>query len=109
VIVYNVKRRWFAMKGDAEAYRRSEKLPPEATFTLKIEERESLAALLNGLCGIEPPPFVAAGAFSTLPNVEPLPRVAEMIVRNSVMDDIPDCVPQFLRREWEAKMKGRAS
>lgn len=101
MIVYNVKRRWFAMKSDAEAYRRQEKLPPDATFTLKIEERESLASLLNGLCGIEAP---QQAMFATLPHAE-LPRVREMLKRDSVMDDIPDCVPDFLRREWEAKMK----
>ena len=32
-----------------------------------------------------------------------LPKVREMLDRNSVRDDIPDYVPLFLRKEWEAK------
>lgn len=49
MIVYNVKRRWFTMKNDAEAYRRTEGLPPSATYTLRVDTREDLADLLNTL------------------------------------------------------------
>jgi hypothetical protein len=95
VIVYNVQRRWFSMKNEANAYRRELKLPPDAVYTLKIEERESLAALLNGLCGVAAP--------DQAPPEQELPKVREMLTRNSVRDDIPDYVPLFLRKEWEAK------
>jgi len=95
MIVYNVGRRWFEMKNDAETYRRAEGLPAGATFKLVVEERASLAALLNGLCGVAAP--------QEAPPEEQIPVVREMIQRNQVRDDIPDYVPDFLRREWAAK------
>lgn len=97
MIVYNVKRRWFPMKNDAEAYRKAGGLPPAATYTLRIDDRDELAALLNGLCGIEPHHEIEGC---------PPPAPAEVIERNQVTNDPPDCVPLFLVREWENKMKG---
>lgn len=97
MIVYNVKRRWFTMKNDAEAYRRAEKLPPSATFTLRIDSRDDLAALLNGLCGIENEPATAG-------NIEPLPH--PVIENNQITNQPPDFVPRFLVEDWERRMKG---
>lgn len=104
MIVYNVKRRWFAQKADAEAYRRAEKLPPPATFKLVIDERESLASLLNGLCGVEPP-TPAGNGFTNAVTPQELPRVREMLDRNRVVDNPPDFVPDFLVRDWQARHK----
>lgn len=95
MIVYNVKRRWFTMKNDAEAYRKAEGLPPSATYKLHMESRDDLAALLNGLCGLGPE---IDGA-----NPEPPPVVAE---RNQITNTPPDCVPLFLLRDWDQRMKG---
>jgi hypothetical protein len=97
MIVYNVQRRWFTMKNDAEAHRRQLGLPPSATYTLRIDNREELAALLNGLCGIEPHLEVEGC---------PAPAPAEVIQRNQITNDPPDCVPAFLVRDWEQRMKG---
>jgi hypothetical protein len=95
VIVYNVQRRWFTMKSDADIHRRNLKLPPAALFTLRIDDRDDLAGLLNGLCGQEPP-------------VAPLmvdPAVAPVIERNQIANEPPDFVPAFLVREWQQKCK----
>jgi hypothetical protein len=93
VIVYNVGRRWFTMKNDAEAHRRAEGLPPAATFKLDIRDREDLAVLLNGLCGL------GTGSLGAV--VLDPPR--EVIQRNLIT--VPECIPQFLVNEW-AKREG---
>lgn len=95
MIVYNVKRRWFTMKIDAETYRRTEGLPPSATFKLDIRDRDDLAGLLNGLCGQEPP---AAPLMDD-------PQVAPVIQRNIITDEPPDFVPLFLVREWQERQR----
>ncbi|ESZ33838.1 hypothetical protein [Mesorhizobium sp. L2C067A000] len=95
MIVYNVKRRWFTMKNDAEAYRKAEGLPPSGTYTLRIDDRDDLADLLNGLCGL--------GAQIDSANPDPPPVVVE---RNQITNNPPDCVPLFLVKEWEQRMKG---
>lgn len=100
MIVYNVKRRWFTMKNDAEAYRRAEKLPPSATFKLDIRDRDDLATLLNGLCGSEPTSGLAGTNPSTI-------ITDEVAARNRVTDDVPDYVPLFLVREWQARERRR--
>lgn len=102
MIVYNVKRRWFTMKNDAEAYRRAEKLPPSATFPLRIESRDDLAALLNGLTALADP-AASKGTFQTLPVGSP---EDDMIQRNQITDQPPDFVPRFLVEDWERRMKG---
>lgn len=87
MIVYNVKRRWFDMKNDADDYRRAESLPPAATAKIEICDRKELAALLNALC--EP----QAAAVET--------ALAEVVDRAYVDPyvNIPDCVPAFLRKD----------
>lgn len=52
MIVYNVGRRFFALKVDAEKYRRAERLKPGATVELRIDDRYQLAGFLDGLCAI---------------------------------------------------------
>ncbi len=94
MIVYNVERRWFPMKNDAESYRRSLKLPPDATFKLQIETREELAAFLEGLCNVARP-----GAVSVATGIP-----EEVVERNRLPDDYPPSyVPQFLVREWRKR------
>ncbi len=50
MIVYNVKRRFFEKKEDAESYRKGEGLRPSALNIVKITGRSDLALLLNALC-----------------------------------------------------------
>lgn len=97
MIVYNVNRRWFAMKGDAETYRIHEKLPPDATIKISIEDRNQLATLLDGLC--EPPPSSAEGAV-------PVASVTERVIDNAFVDPDLD-VPKFLRESWARLMAGK--
>jgi hypothetical protein len=97
MIVYNVKRRWFAMKGDAEKFRIQEKLSPDATIKIGIADRAQLAALLDALC--EPPARPAEGAA----------QVADVPAR--VIDDAfvdPDLdIPKFLRESWARLLAGK--
>ena len=85
MIVYNVDRRWFTMKADAEAYRKLCGLKPDATLALTIEGRDDLAALLNALCEAKPVEHVAPAAL--------VDRAFVPVDRS-----IPDCVPDFLLR-----------
>lgn len=92
MIVYNVKRRWFDRKSDAEQYRIAEKLPRGATSKISIEDRAGLAALLNALC--EPP------ARGDRIAAEPAPVPARVIDDAFVDPDLE--IPKFLRasRAW---------
>lgn len=90
MIVYNVQRRWFAMKGDAEKYRVREKLPLDATMKISVEDRIQLAALLDALC--EPPASPAEGATRVA-------TVPERIIDHSFVDPDLD-IPKFLRDSW---------
>lgn len=101
MIVYNVRRRWFTMKNDAEGYRKLLGLPPSATYTLRIDDREGLAALLNGLCG-GPEPIVPDDQPVTATEV----ALREVIHRAQVTNDPPDFVPAFLVKDWENRLKG---
>lgn len=100
MIVYNVGRRWFTMKNEAEAHRRGLGLKPDATFKLTIHDRDQLAALLNGLCGLEAPaePAPAAAPEAVAP--------PEIIARNRVA--VPDFVPDFLLRDFGLDPKATA-
>jgi hypothetical protein len=89
MIVYNVKRRWFTEKAEAEKYRVAEGLRPAATLKIEVVGRDDMAALLNALC--EP----------ALPGQSlQAPATAELVDRAYVQTgrDIPDCVPDFLLR-----------
>lgn len=97
MIVYNVKRRWFTMKNDAEAYRRAEGLPKGSTFKLDIRDRDDLAGLLNGLCA-------ERGALVKVPDGEDVRAYGDMLQRNTITDDVPDFVPDFLANEWRKRV-----
>lgn len=97
MIVYNVNRRWFAMKGDAEKYRIHEKLPPDATIKIGIEDRTQLAALLDALC--EPPPSSAEGPTQVA-------TVPERVIDDAFVDPDLD-IPKFLRDSWARLMAGK--
>lgn len=84
-ITYNVDRRWFADKGEAEAYRKQLGLKPDATLKLEIKDRDDLAALLNALCEAKPVETIA-----------PAVLIDRAFV--PVETRIPDCVPDFLLR-----------
>ena len=89
MIVYNIDRKFFAMKGDADAYRKELGLKPDALIKLTITNREELATLLDGLCAIkrEDVGVIGPGAQTVVIDVAP----------------IPDCVPQFIRKSWERR------
>ncbi|RWI57142.1 MAG: hypothetical protein EOR16_16345 [Mesorhizobium sp.] len=97
MIVYNVKRRWFAMKGAAEQYRIREKLPPDATIKIGIADRTQLAALLDALC--EPPACSAEG-------VSQVAAVPERVIDNAFVDSDLD-IPKFLRDSWARLTAGK--
>jgi len=95
VIVYNVDRQWFTMKSDADIKRRNLGLPPSALITLRVDDRDDLAFLLNGLCGIP---------------LEQTPVTAREIIQcvaiaQAPVSTIPDCIPLFLRKDWERRNK----
>lgn len=97
MIVYNVRRRWFSLKADAETYRVSEKLPPDATIKISIVDRTQLAVLLDALCA--PPP--RDGKASTVKQVVPDPVIDQAYVD-------PDLdIPKFLRESWERLFAGK--
>lgn len=96
MIVYNVKRRWFAMKGDAEQYRIREKLPPDATIKIGIADRTQLAAFLDALC--EPPASPAEGGTQ----VAAVPEGIDNAFVNPDLD-----IPKFLRDSWARLMAGK--
>ncbi|MCX8571084.1 hypothetical protein [Aminobacter sp. MET-1] len=96
MIVYNVKRRWFDMKGDAEKYRVSEHLPPADTIKVTISDRSELAALLNALCE-PPPPGIAPST--------PLPVPIKVIDMAFVDPDFE--IPKFLRDSWARLLAGK--
>lgn len=97
MIVYNVKRRWFPMKSDAEKHRIAEKLPPDATIKISIEDRTQLAALLDALC--EPP----APGDRTAAESGPVPG---RLIDESYVDPDLD-IPEFLRKSWARIWAGK--
>ena len=100
MIVYNVQRRWFSMKATADTYRKELKLPPEAIYRLELNDREELSWLLNGLCDSE---AAVDAVLALAPEPAAQDELLPVMVRNRVREDIPDYVPLFLRKEWEAK------
>ncbi len=100
MIVYNVQRAWFAMKNDAEDYRKTRGLPPASTIKVAISDRDKLAGLLNGICGI-----TGTNQASIAASVPP------EVIERSVLDDNlpPDCVPRFLVKEWEQRNRKKGS
>ncbi|MER8510929.1 hypothetical protein NKH91_29620 [Mesorhizobium sp. M0894] len=102
MIVYNVSRAWFTMKNDAEAHRKRLGLPPATTATIRIDSREELAGLLNSLMGLGEIEVAEAKTMVAGPALVP----PEVVKRNQITNTPPDCVPAFLVREWEQKMKG---
>jgi len=107
MIVYNVKRRFFTKKDEAEICRKAEGLKPAATIRIEVDSREDLAALLNALCDPGADPVAEAN----LPATDPAALLDSAFVVSST--DIPDCVPLFLlgpeqRRQRELR-KARAS
>ena len=95
MIVYNVKRRFFAKKDDADAYRRELGLKPAELSKIEVWSRDELASLLTALA--EP----------TAANIDATPAecVPEAVFDNAYVPTDRD-VPKFLRESW-AKM-GRA-
>lgn len=97
MIVYNVGRRWFSMKADAETHRVSEKLPRDATIKISIDDRRQLAALLDALC--EPPPPGNRESSGSAP-------VPAHVIDQAYVD--PDFeIPKFLRESWARLLAGK--
>lgn len=104
MIVYNVKRRFFAKKDDADAYRRELGLKPAELNRVEVWSRDELAALLTALA--EPTAANIAAVASTLREGPLAVTVApEAVIDNAYIPTDRD-VPKFLRESW-AKM-GRA-
>ena len=88
MIVYNVARKWFTMKDDAERHRKTAGLKPDQTVKLDIKSREELALLLNALCEASPKAVEAAQA--ALPDV-PVGKVVDraFVDPETDLSDIP--------------------
>lgn len=97
MIVYNVRRRWFSLKADAETYRVSEKLPPDATIKISIVDRTELASLLDALC--EPPPPSEKAPADSGP-------VPDRVIDQAFVDPDLD-IPKFLRESWARLLAGK--
>jgi hypothetical protein len=87
VIVYNVARKFFTEKADAETYRKLRGLPPSFTLKLEVSGRADLAALLNGLCTppVEPQPVLPPATVALVEAAYVCPHI-----------EVPDFVPLFL-------------
>jgi hypothetical protein len=91
MIVYNVARRWYAEKTDAEKYRKLLGLKPSATIKVTVKNRGELSQLLDALC--EPPVQGHKGAGASTPEQN------ELIDRAYVaphLEDFLAYVPRFL-------------
>ncbi|MEM7303733.1 MAG: hypothetical protein AAF468_21855 [Pseudomonadota bacterium] len=85
MITYNVGHSFFHHKGDAETYRKALKLPPKATRKIRVRNSEELSQLLHAICNKDQEAPMGLGE-------------AAMIARTK--NDIPGCVPKFLREGW---------
>lgn len=94
MIVYNVKRRFFAKKEDADAYRRELGLKPAELNKVEVWSRDELASLLTALAE---PTAANIAAVATKPAIAP-----EAAIDNAYIPTDKD-VPKFLRESW-AKM-----
>lgn len=105
MIVYNVKRRWFTMKNDADTYRKAEGLKPDALATLRIDDRVELAGLLNALCGAGEVEVMQAKTVLAGPSLVP----EDVVIRAQVSPEIevPDFIPKFLVEDWEKRSAAR--
>lgn len=99
MIVYNLGRRWYAKKQDAETERVRLGLKPGATIKVEIRDRADLEALLTALCD----PGRDTLAEANLPATDP----SALIDRAFVPTDraIPDYVPEFLLSDEERKQR----
>ena len=94
MIVYNVKARYFPMKEDTEAYRKQEQLPPAATAKIVINDRDDLAAFLNGALG--------APAEKATRLTNQAAAVAAYVPEPEINED---WVPKFIREDWAKRRK----
>lgn len=95
MIIYNAGTQFFALKNDAEDHRKALGLKPGATHKLTINDRDQLAAFLNGLCEktvkTDEQPADELEAVAAAIDVEP--------------DHVPDYVPQFLLKPHQVKQR----
>ena len=84
MIFYHAGGEFFAMKGDADKFRKSLGLKPSDLHTLSISNREEICEFLNGLVQHRPIVPVPSNPDATfkLPAIEP--------------EVVPDYVPRFL-------------
>jgi len=98
MIVYNVERRLFALHDAANTYRRERGLKPGAITKIRIEDRDELATLLDGLCNTD---IVAVrtddGMMAMIPQ--------DVSVHPMVPPDAD--IPKFLRDSWQRISEGR--
>jgi hypothetical protein len=102
MIVYNVERRWFTEKDQADAYRIAQKFKPAALLKVFVETRQDLAALLNALCDPGAVEVLAIADKHGLDKIKSAILVDRAYVKPKALTgkDIPDCVPTFLLRAY---------
>ncbi|MEM7303887.1 MAG: hypothetical protein AAF468_22665 [Pseudomonadota bacterium] len=85
MITYNVRSRFFHLKDEAEIYRKSMGLEPRHTRKIYVRNRVELAKLLDALCDRKRDAPIG---------------LTEAADSARSQDDIPGCVPKFLRADW---------
>ena len=99
MIVYNVKAAFFAMKEDAEIFRKAEGLPPAATLKVTIENRDELAAFLNGVLGAPAKPTPA----KTLAEDTLVQQASGIHAHVEAPEELVGWVPLFILNDWERR------
>jgi len=96
VICYNVARRFFPMKAEADRYRVDQKLRPSALTRLDVRTREDLADILNSVAAEERPDL---SAFTPEPAKEEPPILAAIAKAEGLQHHDPDDadIPAFLK------------
>lgn len=90
------------MKNDADAYRRAEKLPPAALATIRVESREDLAGLLMALCKT-PDGVIGPSDKDHVTLVDVVSSDGHTVATAQMISGalvVPDCVPEFLLKDW---------
>ena len=95
-VIYNAGSQFFTMKNDADTHRKALGLKPRELYTLRIDGRDDLVTLLNGLCQGQ---FVPVA-----PTVKEYPQA---VADNVDVEDgrVPDYVPTFLLNKEQREQR----
>lgn len=100
MICYNVARRFFPMKAEADRYRVDNKMRPSALTRLDVRTREDLADILNSVAAEEHPDLSAYVPAETAKAEEEEPPILAAIAaaeRLQHHDPDDDDIPAFLK------------